>query len=61
MSEPRNVPEDARRVREAGGIPYLVSVTGKAYEYPIVMEGEAPLGDGQVKTYRVYEVVSTTK
>ncbi len=61
MSEPRNVPEDARRVREAGGIPYLVSVTGQVYEYPIVMEGEAPLGDGQVKTYRVYEVASITK
>ena len=57
MPEPRNVPEDARRVREAGGIPYLVAVTGVVYEYPVVIEGEAVLGNGQVKTYRVYKVV----
>ena len=52
----RDILKDAMQVREAGGIPYIVAVTEKAYEFPIVMEGEAMLGDGRTKAYRVYEI-----
>jgi 4-amino-4-deoxy-L-arabinose transferase-like glycosyltransferase len=57
MQAPRDTPSDAKTAREAGAIPYLVAVKGETYDYPLVIEGEAPLGDGRTKTYRVYEVV----
>ena len=52
----RDVPADAKKVREAGGIPYIVAVKGETYEYPLVLEGQVQLADDQVKVYRVYEV-----
>ena len=52
----RDVPADAKKVREAGGIPYLVAVKGETYEYPLVLEGQVQLANDQIKTYRVYEV-----
>lgn len=54
---PRDVPEDARRAREAGARPYLVSVNGASHDYPLVMQGEVPAGRGRTQTYRVYEVI----
>lgn len=52
----RDVPADAKKVREAGGIPYLVAVKGETYEYPLVLEGQVQLANDQIKAYRVYEV-----
>ena len=52
----RDVPADAKKVREAGGIPYIVAVKGEPYEYPMVLEGQVQLANDQVKVYHVYEV-----
>ncbi len=56
---PRNVALQAREARAAGAIPYLFSVKETEYSYPLLIEGEVDIGDGQKQKYRIYEITET--
>lgn len=56
---PRNVALQAREARAAGAIPYLFSVKETEYSYPLLIEGEVDIGDGQKQRYRIYEITET--
>ena len=59
MKEPRDFKSQAKKTREAGAIPYLFSVKEAVYNYPLFIEGEVDIGNGKMKRYRVFEIVTT--
>ena len=59
MKEPRDFKSQAKTAREAGAIPYLFSVKETVYNYPLFLEGEIDIGNGDMKRYRVFEITET--
>ena len=56
MKEPRDFKSQAKTAREAGAIPYLFSVKETVYNYPLFIEGEIDIGNGEIQHYRVFEI-----
>lgn len=46
----------AKEARQAGAIPYLFSVTDREYSYPLYIEEEIDIGNGNKQRYRIFEV-----
>lgn len=46
----------AKEARQAGAIPYLFSVTDRAYSYPLYIEEEIDVGNGNKQKYRMFEI-----
>jgi hypothetical protein len=44
----------AKQVQDAGGIPYLVSITGKDHNYDLVFEARVENAIG--RTYQIYKL-----
>ena len=59
MQAPRDFERQAREARAAGAIPYLFSVKETEYSYPLLLEDEVDIGNGQKQRYRVYEIIET--
>ena len=59
MKKPRDFKNQATKAREAGAIPYLFSVKETAYNYPLFIEGEVDIGNGNIQKYRVFEITET--
>ncbi len=49
----------AKEARQAGAIPYLFSVTDREYGYPLYIEEEIDVGNGNKKRYRIFEITET--
>ena len=59
MKTPRDFKRQAEIARKAGAVPYLFSVKGTAYDYPLFIEGEVDLGNGKKQRYRIFEITET--
>ncbi len=59
MKKPRDFKNQAKKAREAGAIPYLFSVKGIMYDYPLFIEGEVDIGNGKMQRYRVFEITES--
>ena len=46
----------AKEARQAGAIPYLFSVTDRKYSYPLYIEEEIDVGNGNKQRYRIFEI-----
>lgn len=46
----------ANEARRAGAIPYLFSVTDRKYSYPLYIEEEIDVGNGNKQRYRIFEI-----
>lgn len=46
----------AKEARQAGAIPYLFSVTEREYSYPLYIEDEVDVGNGNTQKYRIFEI-----
>ena len=53
---PRDFVNQAKIAREAGAIPYLFSIKDTDYNYPLFLEGEVDIGNGETRRYRVFEI-----
>ena len=56
MATPRAFKSQAKTAREAGAIPYLFSIKDTTYDYPLFLEDEIDVGNGNTQRYRVYEI-----
>ena len=61
MKTPRDFRSQAKKAREAGALPYLFSVKETNYNYPLFIEGEVDIGNGNIQKYRVFEITETQK
>ncbi|MXZ00675.1 hypothetical protein F4Y93_08520, partial [Candidatus Poribacteria bacterium] len=59
MPAPRDFVSQAKIAREAGAIPYLFSIKDTDYNYPLFLEGEVNIGNGETRRYRVFEIIET--
>ena len=55
----QNVVRQAREARAEGAIPYLFSVLDKEYDFPLIIEDEIDVGEGNKQRYRIYEITET--
>ncbi len=46
----------AKEARQAGAIPYLFSVADREYKYPLYVEDEIDVGNGNKQRYRIFEI-----
>ena len=46
----------AKEARQAGAIPYLFSVTEREYDYPLYIQEEIDVGNGNKQRYRIFEI-----
>ncbi len=46
----------AKEARQAGAIPYLFSVTNREYSYPLYIDEEIDIGNGNKQRYRIFEI-----
>ena len=49
----------AKEARQAGAVPYLFSVTERKYNYPLYIEEEIDVGNGNKQKYRIYEITES--
>ena len=56
MKTPRDFVNQAEIAREAGAIPYLFSIKDTDYNYPLFLEGEVDIRNGETRRYRVFEI-----
>ena len=54
-----NVVQKASEARAAGAIPYIFSVKETEYSYPLLIEDEVDIGNGQKQRYRIFEITET--
>ena len=59
MEAPRDVARQAMEARAAGAIPYLFSIKETEYSYPLLIEDEVDVGNGQKQRYRIFEITET--
>lgn len=51
--------QKANEAREAGAIPYVFSITQTEYNFPLIIEDEVDIGDGNKQRYRIYEITES--